>query len=125
MIKNEPIIGVRDVETSSNWYQSLLGCKSSHGGPTFEMLADVDGQIFLCLHKWGEHEHPTLSNPKIEAGNGLILYLKVDNLNEVWDNAQQLNASIEEPIALNPNSGLEQFCLRDLDGYYLMISAQS
>jgi len=122
MIKNEPIIGVQDVEKSSRWYQKLLGCHSSHGGDTFEMLTDNNGHIFLCLHKWGEHDHPTLSNPKIEIGNGLILYLKVENLDNVWNNSQALNAKIEEPPHNNPNSGKEQFCLRDLDGYYIIIS---
>jgi catechol 2,3-dioxygenase-like lactoylglutathione lyase family enzyme len=29
----QPLIAVRDVEASSRWYQSLLGCKSGHGGP--------------------------------------------------------------------------------------------
>lgn len=122
MIKNEPIIGVLDVERSSQWYQKLLACKSNHGGNTFEMLTDDSGEIFLCLHKWGEHEHPTLSSPKTLVGNGLILYLRVDDLDEVWKNAQALNAEIEESPRMNPNSGKEQFCLRDLDGYYLMIS---
>lgn len=122
MIKNEPIIGVRDVEKSAAWYQQLLECKGSHGGDTFEMLTDNDGEVFLCLHKWGEHQHPTLSRPDIEAGNGLILYLRVLNLDKVWKNAHELGAHIEEPIQRNPNSGKEQFCLRDLDGYYLMIT---
>ncbi len=122
MIKSEPIIGVQDVEKSSEWYQKLLGCKGSHGGKVFEMLTDTHGKIFLCLHKWGEHEHPTLLSPKIQPGNGLILYLRVKDLNKAWENAQELNAKIEEPPRVNPNSGKEQFCLRDLDGYYLMVS---
>ena len=122
MIKNESIIGVHDVKKSSIWYQKLLECNSGHGGDTFEMLTDKNGQIFLCLHKWGEHEHPTLFNSKIKPGNGLIIYLIVEDLKRVWENAQELNAEIEEPIKVNQNSGKEQFCLRDLDGYYLMIS---
>lgn len=122
MIKNVPIIGVQDVIKSSEWYQNLFDCKSAHGGDTFEMLHNKQDDLFLCLHKWGEHEHPTLSSPEITPGNGLVLYLTVDNLQVIWENAQQLEAEIEKPIALNPNSGKEQFSLRDLDGYYLMIT---
>lgn len=122
MIKNEPIIGVKNVAASSKWYQALLGCKGTHGGDTFETLADEHENIFLCLHKWGEHAHPTLSSPKVEPGNGLILYLRVAELDKTWKNAQDLNAKIEEPPSINPNSGKKQFCMRDLDGYYLIIS---
>lgn len=122
MIKNEPIIAVHDVEKSTEWYQNLLDCHGNHGGDTFEMLTDTHGETFLCLHKWGEHEHPTLSDRKIKPGNGLILYLRVEDLNKVWNNAQRMNAKIEELRQVNPNSGKEQFCLRDLDGYYLMIT---
>lgn len=122
MIKSEPIIGVKDVAKSSYWYQALLSCKGLHGGETFEMLADEHENVFLCLHKWSEHDHPTISNPSVQAGNGLILYLRVNDLEKVWEAAQKLNVKVEAMPRINPNSGKEHFCIRDLDGYYLMIS---
>ncbi|WP_025743006.1 VOC family protein [Aquimarina pacifica] len=121
MIRIEPIIGVSNVKKSSKWYQNLLGCKSNHGGDFFEILIDQDETTILCLHKWEEHNHPTLSNPKM-AGNGLILYFRVDNLKEIWKNAQHLNAVIEATPNLNKNSGREEFSIRDLDNYFLIIS---
>ncbi len=63
-----------------------------------------------------------MANPSKESGNGLILYLRVEDLNKIWENTQTPNADIDEPIHLNENSGKEQFCLRDLDGYYLIVS---
>ncbi|MFV8347987.1 VOC family protein [Flavobacterium sp. ZB4P13] len=122
MTRTEVIIGVKDVSKSSKWYQELLGCKSNHGGDTFEILTDQNESAILCLHKWGEHEHPTLVNPNIEIGNGLILYLRVDDLNVVWEKAKKLNAILEIERHLNRNSGKEEFAIRDLDGYYLLIS---
>jgi len=122
MIRIEPIIGVKDVEKSSKWYQNLLGCNSSHGGDTFEMLTDPGGTVILCLHKWGEHDHPTLTAPLPKPGNGLILYLRVEDLATTWENAQRLGAEIEVPPRKNDNSGKEEFAVRDLDGYYLLIS---
>lgn len=122
MIRTETIIGVHDVEESSKWYQKLLGCKSNHGGNSFEILANHDDTVLLCLHKWGEHEHPTLRDSKITVGNGLILYFRVDNLQEIWQKAQRLNALIEEPPHLNKNSGKEEFSIRDLDNYFITIS---
>ena len=122
MIRAEPIIGVDNVEKSSRWYQELLGCKNAHGGDTFEILVDQDDTVILCLHKWGEHEHPTLSSSEITPGNGLILYFKVDNLENIWRNAKHLNAVIEEEPNVNQNSGKREFAIRDLDNYYLLIS---
>ena len=124
MIRTEPIIAVEDVEKSSNWYQKLLQCKSSHGGPTFEILLNEQGEQILSLHKWGDHDHPTLSNPEITVGNGLILYFVVDDLDQIWKNAESLNANTEKTSQINPNSGPREFSIRDIDGYYLSICSK-
>jgi hypothetical protein len=56
---------------------------------------------YCLLHKWGEYEHPTFTEPK-NAGNGLILYLVVDDVNPVWDNALKLKARIDKRPEINP-----------------------
>lgn len=123
MIKTEPIIAVEDVEKSSEFYQKLLGCVSQHGGAVFEILADENGEQILSLHKWGEHEHPTLTKPK-NVGNGLILYFLVNDLKPIWDNAKELNAKIETEPKINPNSSRMEFSIRDLDNYYITVCAE-
>lgn len=122
MIKTEPIIAVQNVVKSSSWYQSLLNCKSAHGGDVFEILTDNSGNQILSLHKWGEHDHPTFTDPK-NAGNGLILYFHVTDIKSIWENANELNSTIEKAPAINPNSGRMEFSLRDLDNYYISISS--
>lgn len=122
MTRTETIIAVQNVMKSSNWYQELLDCKTSHGGDSFEILRDREDTVILCLHKWGEHDHPTMTDPNITIGNGLILYIRVSNLNKIWKNAKTLKANIQQEPHLNTNSGKSQFTLRDLDGYYVMIS---
>lgn len=122
MTRLETIIAVKDVAKSSKWYQDLLSLKSCHGGDNFEMLANQKGEVIFCLHRWGEHDHPTMKDPSIAFGNGLILYFRVSNLNEVWSNAIKLNFEIEQELHLNENSGQQQFILRDLDGYYIIVS---
>jgi catechol 2,3-dioxygenase-like lactoylglutathione lyase family enzyme len=122
MTRLETIIAVKDVAKSSKWYQDLLNLKSNHGGDSFEMLADENETVILCLHKWDEHDHPTMKDPSIEVGNGLILYFRVSDLKEVWERATKLSLDYEQEPHLNENSGQQQFSLRDLDGYYLMIS---
>ncbi|MGO3807447.1 MAG: VOC family protein [Sphingobacterium sp.] len=121
MIKTETIIAVKNVSESSLWYQKLLGCISGHGGDSFEILTS-DDTVVLCLHKWGEHQHPTMQHSEMEAGNGLILFFRVDNLATIFDNATNLNARIEKEIHYNENSLKNQFIVRDLDNYYLIIS---
>jgi hypothetical protein len=121
MVKTEPIIAVNNVPESSRFYQQLLNCKSEHGGETFEILTSANN-VILCLHKWGEHEHPTMLNANKENGNGLILFFRVENLNAIFANAKKLNATIEKEIHYNENSLKHQFTLRDLDNYYLIIS---
>jgi catechol 2,3-dioxygenase-like lactoylglutathione lyase family enzyme len=122
MTRLETIIAVKDVAESSKWYQNLLNLESNHGGDNFEMLTAKNGTVILCLHRWGEHDHTTMTDPSITVGNGLVLYFRVSDLVEIWSNAIRLNIDIEQEPRLNENSGQQQFILRDLDGYYLIIS---
>lgn len=103
MTRTEPIIAVQNVQKSSEFHQNLVNCQSQHGGETFEILTD-DGVVLLCLHKWGEHEHPTMLSPGNQPGNGLILFFRVNNLQQIFENALKINAAIEKEIHYNENS---------------------
>jgi predicted enzyme related to lactoylglutathione lyase len=122
MAKLDPIIAVNDVEASSRFYQSLFGWRSMHGGKNFDILVAENGEIMLCLHQWAAHEHPTMANPGITPGNGLILYFRTENMGTIRDNAGKLGCAIEEDVHLNTNSTKMEFSLRDPDGYYLTIT---
>lgn len=122
MTKVDPIIAVKDVETSSEWYQSVFGCRSLHGGKEFDILVSENDEVLICLHKWGEHGHPTMADPGITPGNGLILYFRTGNMNVIRQNAARIGATVEEDIHINPNSTKREFSLRDPDGYYLTIT---
>ncbi|NSL87721.1 glyoxalase [Chitinophaga sp. Mgbs1] len=124
MVIPEFVIGVKDVRASAAWYQQLLRCEAAHGGDTFEILKDEKGTVILCLHKWGPHGHPTLTDPAITPGNGLIVFLRVSNFRQIWKNAQGISQlQVAEVPHMNHNSGREEFSLRDPDGYYVSISA--
>jgi len=122
MIKIDPILAVKNVEASSKWYQSVFGCKRTHGGDAFAVLVSENDEILICLHKWGEHEHPTMTNANITSGNGLILYFRTKNMNDIRKNVEKLGCKIEEDIHVNPNSTKKEFSLRNPDGYYLTIT---
>lgn len=122
MTELDPIIAVKDVNASSQWYERIFALKRVHGGDSFSVLVSGDNKIILCLHKWGEHHHPTMNDSKVPAGNGVLLYFRTENLNEVYLNAINAGCVIEEEMHLNTNSLRKEFSLRDPDGYYLTVT---
>ncbi len=59
LMKLRPMLQVRDVATSSKWYQTTIGLRSGHGGDEFEMLFAGDDFV-LQLHRLDAHEHGLL-----------------------------------------------------------------
>jgi catechol 2,3-dioxygenase-like lactoylglutathione lyase family enzyme len=121
------IIGVGDVNRSVKWYQSLLGLvQSPPAHDYFGQILDVDGTVLLCLHSWGDHDHPSLTSPDLALpGNGLLLFFRVDDFDLALPRARALVARFEEEPHVNPSTGTKEFSLRDPDGYYVSISALS
>lgn len=122
MMKLDPIIAVKDVEASAKWYEQIFVFKKVHGGDNFAVLVTEDDDIILCLHKWGEHRHPSLTDQNIVAGNGLLLYFRTNKLDAIRKNAEHAGCDIEEEIHLNPNSLKKEFSIKDPDGYFLTIT---
>lgn len=119
------IIAVRDVFVSLKWYQALLGLtQKPPEHDYFGQVLDADGTVLLCLHKWGDHEHPTLSSPENgKPGNGLLLFLRVDDFDATLARARTLGLSFEEEPHVNPGTKTLEFSVRDPDGYFVSISA--
>ncbi|MDX1415357.1 MAG: VOC family protein, partial [Candidatus Promineifilaceae bacterium] len=119
------IIGVADVAYSINWYQALFGQpQTAPAHDDFGQILDADGTVLLSLHQWGAHEHPSLLRPhRVQPGNGLLLFFRVDDFEETLLRARSLVPRLEEEPHLNPNTGTHEFALRDPDGYYVMVSA--
>jgi catechol 2,3-dioxygenase-like lactoylglutathione lyase family enzyme len=119
------IIGVDDVAKSLRWYQSLFGqAETPSGHDDFGQVVDDDGTVLLCLHEWGAHGHPPLTSPDhASPGNGLLLYFRVDDYDAALARARQLVQRFEEEPHVNAHTRTNEFSLRDLDGYYVTISA--
>jgi catechol 2,3-dioxygenase-like lactoylglutathione lyase family enzyme len=119
------IIAVADVPASFNWYQSLLGLPdTAPAHEDFGQILDSDGTVLLCLHEWGAHDHPPLTSPGDgQPGNGLLLFIRVDDFDMALARARTLVARLEEEPHVNPNTRTREFSLRDPDGYYVSISA--
>jgi catechol 2,3-dioxygenase-like lactoylglutathione lyase family enzyme len=125
MTRTWTIIGVADVARSFKWYQSLFGQPETNPAHDyFGQIVDTDGTVLVCLHKWGDHEHPSLMSPdNATPGNGLLLFFRVDGFDEALTRARALVTALEEEPNVNPSTGTKEFSLRDPDGYYVMISA--
>ena len=119
------IIGVADVAYSFKWYQSLFGQPETRPAhDDFGQILDTDGTVLLCLHQWGAHGHPQLLSPgKGTAGNGLLLFFRVDDYPRALRRARALVPRFEEQPHVNPNTQTREFSLRDPDGYFVTISA--
>jgi len=115
------------VPCSFKWYQSLLGLpETTPAHEYWGQILDSDGTVLLCLHEWGAHEHPSLMSPDhAQPGNGLLLFIRVDDFAMALPRARALVARLEEEPHVNQNTGTPEFSLRDPDGYYVTISALS
>jgi catechol 2,3-dioxygenase-like lactoylglutathione lyase family enzyme len=128
-MRPQPLICVRDVETSSRWYQRLLGCDSAHGGPNYERLVS-GGRLVLQLHRWEQgHHHGRIGDPNdLPPGNGLLLWFEVDDFDGAIERAKTLGAEVIMPRHRNPPDGDGgpnhwEIWFRDLDGYKVVLSS--
>lgn len=122
MTRLDPILAVKNIAASSKWYQNIFELRNNHSGDHFSVLVSDDNEIILCLHKWEEHNHPTMTNPGITPGNGLLLYFRTENMINIYQNALEAGCVVEEDIHLNTNSLRKEFSFRDPDGYFLTVS---
>ncbi len=117
-----PLICVRDVESSSRWYQRLLGCQSGHGGSHYERL-NANGRLILQLHDWDvEHHHGRLGDPDRPHGNGVLLWFELDDYEAAAQRAESMNVEIVRPGQLSENGNWELW-LRDPDGYAVVLTS--
>ncbi|QDV52900.1 VOC family protein [Gimesia fumaroli] len=117
-----PMIAVHDVEASSAWYQSLLICRSGHGGTEYEQLTANDDSLILQLHHWDVHEHPHLSDPEQPKGNGVLLWFRIDDFDDAVARAQAMSAEILDGPLVNPNANHREIWIRDPDGYVVVLA---
>ena len=128
--QSQTMIAVRDVESSSRWYQQLLGLQSDHGGPQYERLL-ADGVLVLQLHhREVEHHHGLISDPDREVGNGVLLWFgDVTDFDGAGARTQQLGAPIVRAPHRNPPEGQgngpghREIWIKDPDGYTVVIAS--
>jgi hypothetical protein len=66
-----------------------------------------------------------MSPDDASPGNGLLLFFRVDDYDKALKRARALVSKFDEEPHMNPNTQTQEFSVRDLDGYYVTISALS
>ena len=122
MTQLDPMVAVKDVQASAQWYQRIFKFKNAHGGDHFAVLTTEADEVVLCLHAWQADQHPTMANPVLPAGNGLLLYFRTADWKEIRQNLTDADWAVEEDLHVNPNSLRQEFSFRDPDGYFLTVT---
>jgi predicted enzyme related to lactoylglutathione lyase len=128
-MRPQPLICTSDVEATSRWFQELLGCRSDHGGPEYERLVAADGRLVLQLHRWDvAHHHGALGDPAVARGNGVLLWIEVDDFDAAVERAERLGATVVMPRHRNPPDGDGgpnhwELWLHDPNGYTVVLAS--
>lgn len=123
-MKPQPLITVKDVPSSREWYEKVLGLCSGHGGDEYERMMWGD-RLVLQLHRWDTHEHSHLGDPSVPIGNGAILWFQTDQFDEIVAKVQNHSATVLEGPLVNPNANHREIWLSDPDGYTVVVAGRS
>ncbi|MGA6137696.1 VOC family protein [Acinetobacter dispersus] len=118
----QPLIAVADVEKTSQWYQTVLGLVSGHGGKDYEQLL-YEQRMVLQLHQWQAHEHPHIGDPKRVIGNGVLLWFESNQFDEIVQKLQTHQVEILEGPKYNPNAHHREIWFKDPNGYTLVVAS--
>ncbi|EOR09878.1 MULTISPECIES: VOC family protein [Acinetobacter] len=118
----QPLIAVADVEKTSQWYQTVLGLESGHGGREYEQLL-FEQSMALQLHQWQAHDHSNIGDPKRVIGNGVLLWFESDQFDEIVKKLQTHQVEILEGPKYNPNAHHREIWFKDLNGYTLVVAS--
>ena len=126
----QTLLGVRDVEASSRWYQQLLGLRSDHGGPEYERLLADDVLVLQLHHRHVEHHHGLFTDDGSDVGNGVLVWFgEVTDFDGALQRAADLGATVVRPPHRNPPQGQgngpghREVWLKDPDGYTIVIAS--
>jgi catechol 2,3-dioxygenase-like lactoylglutathione lyase family enzyme len=124
-VTSQPLIAVRNVRASSDWYRTLLATDSlpehEHRKRYDRILCD--GRIVLQIHAWDEENHPNLVNADAApCGHGVLLWFEVNDFDAAVQRARSLNAEIIEEPHVNPNARQKEIWIRDPDGYAVVVA---
>lgn len=121
----QPLIVVRDVPKSRQFYAHVLGVESAHGGEEYEQLVS-GGELILQLHHIDvEDHHGPLASSDVPFGNGTLLWFEVSDFDAAVQRARGVEAQVVRDVHMNPNAKQRELWLRDPDGYLVVLAGPS
>ncbi|RZF52191.1 VOC family protein [Acinetobacter halotolerans] len=118
----QPLIAVVDVEKTSQWYQTILGLDSGHGGKEYEQLM-FEKRMVLQLHQWQAHEHTHLGCPELPIGNGVLLWFESAQFDELVERLRTHQVEVLEGPQYNANAHHREVWFKDPNGYTLVVAS--
>lgn len=118
----QPLIAVADVEKTSQWYQTIFGLESGHGGREYEQLL-FEQRMVLQQHQWQAHDHSHIGDPKRLIGNGILLWFESNRFDEIVQKLKTHQIEILEGPKYNPNAHHREIWFKDLNGYSLVVAS--
>jgi catechol 2,3-dioxygenase-like lactoylglutathione lyase family enzyme len=121
----QPLLVVRDVPRSRDFYCAVLGLTSGHGGDEYEQVVDGD-ELVLQLHRIDvEDHHGPLADPAVPLGNGVLVWFEVADFDDAVERARAHGAEVVTDVHVNPNAKQRELWLRDPDGYLVVLAGPS
>ena len=125
----QTMLAVRNVETSSRWYQTLLGLRSDHGGPQYERLLAGDTLVLQLHHRDTAHHHGRIVEPDAGVGHGVLVWFEVADFDEAVQRTTELAAPVVRAPHRNPPAGEgngpghRELWVSDPDGYTVVVAS--
>lgn len=111
-----------DVSAGSQWFQTIVGLRSAHGGDEYDMLMSAD-RLVLQLHRWEEHDHPHLGDRADPSrGNGVLLWFRVDDFDQAMERVKAEAVEVLDGPLANPNAGHREVWVRGPEGYTVVLA---
>jgi catechol 2,3-dioxygenase-like lactoylglutathione lyase family enzyme len=121
----QPLIVVRDVPKSREFYVQVLGAESAHGGDEYEQIVSGEELVLQIHHIDVEDHHGPLAAKDVPLGNGALLWFEVSDFDGCVQRAKDAQVQIERDVHVNPNAKQQEIWLRDPDGYRVVIAGPS
>lgn len=127
-VRSQPILAVRDVRASAQWYARILGSAEPTGSPPSDhdhvyRRIYVGGELVLQLHAWEEENHPNLMHAnRSPVGHGVLVWFEVDDYTAVAARARAMGATVIDET-INSNAQHRELWLRDADDYVVVIAS--